>query len=113
MGKKKLQKAMELIQDDSVTTRLIIATGKYIGEGFDDPRLDSLLLAMPISGKGTLTQYAGRLHWTHHSKKEIKIYDYVDENVPMLSKMFKKRKAGYKLIGYKLKDLNYNNELLI
>ena len=112
MGKKKLKKALDQINNKDITLRLIIATGKYIGEGFDDPRLDTLLLAMPISWKGTLTQYAGRLHRSHHNKKEIRIYDYVDQNVPMLNRMFSKRKTGYKLIGYNFKEAYYNKELL-
>lgn len=74
--------------------RLIIATGRYIGEGFDDSRLDTLFLTMPISWHGTLAQYAGRLHRLHQSKKEVIIYDYVDQSIPMLSKMSEKRKKG-------------------
>jgi len=80
--------------------RLVIATGKYIGEGFDDPRLDTLFLAMPISWKGTLQQYVGRLHRIHSNKQEVKVYDYVDIHVPTLKSMFDKRKKGYNSIGY-------------
>jgi len=80
--------------------RLIIATGRYIGEGFDDSRLDTLFLTMPISWHGTLAQYAGRLHRLHQSKKEVIIYDYVDQSVPMLSKMADKRRKGYEKLGY-------------
>lgn len=80
--------------------RLIIATGRYIGEGFDDSRLDTLFLTMPISWHGTLAQYAGRLHRLHQSKKEVIIYDYVDQSIPMLSKMAEKRKKGYEKLGY-------------
>ena len=82
--------------------RVILATGSYIGEGFDDARLDTLLLAMPVSWKGTLQQYVGRLHRTHHNKKEVRVYDYVDPQVPMLARMFKKRLSGYAAIGYSL-----------
>ena len=64
--------------------RLILSTGKYIGEGFDDPRLDTLFLALPISWQGTLQQYVGRLHRAHAQKTDILVYDYVDTNVPML-----------------------------
>ena len=71
-------------------------------EGFDDARLDTLLLAMPVSWKGILQQYVGRLHRTHHNKKEVRVYDYVDSQVPMLARMFKKRLAGYDAIGYSL-----------
>ena len=82
--------------------RVIIATGRYIGEGFDDSRLDTLFLTMPISWKGTLQQYAGRLHRDYDSKKEVLIYDYVDEKIPMLQRMYKKRLTGYKAIGYEV-----------
>jgi superfamily II DNA or RNA helicase len=79
----------------------LIATGRYIGEGFDEPRLDTLFLVMPISWKGTLQQYAGRLHRLCESKREVRIYDYIDIHVPMLEKMYHKRLAGYAAIGYK------------
>ncbi len=80
--------------------RLLIATGSYIGEGFDDSRLDTLFLTMPISWHGTLAQYAGRLHRLHHSKKEVIIYDYVDASIPMLARMADKRLKGYGKLGY-------------
>ncbi len=80
--------------------RIIIATGRYIGEGFDDKRLDTLFLTMPISWHGTLAQYAGRLHRNHANKKEVVVYDYVDCQVPMLAKMAEKRMKGYAKIGY-------------
>lgn len=80
--------------------RIIIATGRYIGEGFDDKRLDTLFLTMPISWHGTLAQYAGRLHRNHAHKKEVLVYDYVDRQVPMLAKMAEKRMKGYAKIGY-------------
>jgi superfamily II DNA or RNA helicase len=80
--------------------RLLIATGRYIGEGFDDPRLDTLFLALPVSWKGTLIQYTGRLHRLHPGKTEVRIYDYVDRAAPMLLKMFEKRLRGYRAIGY-------------
>ncbi|KPB06039.1 TOTE conflict system archaeo-eukaryotic primase domain-containing protein [Bacillus sp. CHD6a] len=80
--------------------RLVIATGKYIGEGFDDARLDTLFLAMPISWKGTLQQYVGRLHRLHENKQEVQVYDYVDNQVPMLKRMYEKRQSGYRLMGY-------------
>ncbi len=80
--------------------RVIIATGSYLGEGFDDPRLDTLFLATPISWKGRLTQYAGRLHRLHDGKREVRIYDYLDSNVAVCQKMFEKRRAGYQAIGY-------------
>ena len=83
--------------------RLILSTGRYLGEGFDDPRLDTLFLTMPISWKGTLTQYVGRLHRVHHSKKEVIVYDYVDAAVPVLVRMAAKRQAGYRALGYIVK----------
>lgn len=82
--------------------RLLLATGRFLGEGFDDARLDTLFLAMPVSWKGTLVQYAGRLHRRHDDKTEVRIYDYVDRNVPMLARMFDKRMKGYRSMGYSL-----------
>ncbi len=80
--------------------RLVLATGRYIGEGFDDARLDTLFLAMPISWKGTLVQYAGRLHRLHPRKKAVRIFDYVDVGVPVLRRMFEKRLRTYRAVGY-------------
>ncbi len=80
--------------------RLVLATGRYIGEGFDDARLDTLFLALPVSWKGTLVQYTGRLHRLHPGKTEVRIYDYVDHQVPMLQRMFERRLRGYRAIGY-------------
>ncbi len=93
----------EIPKDKSLT---LVATGRYIGEGFDEPRLDTLFLAMPISWKGTLQQYGGRLHRLFETKKEALIYDYVDVRVRMLEKMYNKRLAGYASIGYKAKGEN-------
>ena len=84
--------------------RLLVATGRYIGEGFDDARLDTLFLALPVSWKGTLIQYTGRLHRLHPGKSEVRIYDYVDHAVSMLMKMFEKRLRGYRAIGYATGD---------
>lgn len=80
--------------------RLILATGQYIGEGFDDPRLDTLFLAMPFSFKGKMIQYTGRLHRQYEGKSEIRIYDYVDRNIDILSKMYERRLKTYKLLEY-------------
>ena len=82
------------------TERVLIATGRYLGEGFDDARLDTLFLTMPISWKGTLAQHAGRLHRMHPGKQEVMIYDYVDSNEPVLARMAAKRRAGYRSLGY-------------
>jgi len=86
-------------------SRIIISTGKYIGEGFDDSHLDTLFLTMPISWKGTIAQYAGRLHRIHHLKKEVIIYDYVDVNSPTLLKMYSRRTMGYRAIGYNIDEI--------
>ncbi len=80
--------------------RLLLATGRYAGEGFDDARLDTLFLTLPVSWRGTLVQYAGRLHRLHAGKTEVRIVDYVDGKVPMLRRMFEKRLRGYRAIGY-------------
>lgn len=103
MGKKQRTKLMDQLhaipKDEE---RLIIATGRYLGEGFDDARLDTLFLALPVAWRGTITQYAGRLHRDYDGKSEVIIYDYVDDKVPVLAAMFKKRERGYKSIGYSL-----------
>lgn len=82
--------------------RLIIATGRYIGEGFDDVLLDTLFLALPISWRGTLQQYVGRLHRQHEGKDELRVYDYVDQDVPVLMRMYKRRLKGYQAMGYEV-----------
>lgn len=82
---------------------VVVATGKYIGEGFDAPRLDTLLLAMPISWRGTLAQYAGRLHRNYEGKHEVRIYDYVNVHIPGLERMYHKRLKGYAELGYQVK----------
>lgn len=80
--------------------RLILATGPYIGEGFDDPRLDTLFLAMPFSFKGKIVQYAGRLHRPYNGKTEVRVYDYLDRNIPVLQRMYKRRLKAYRALGY-------------
>ena len=81
---------------------VILATGRYLGEGFDDSRLDTLFLALPVSWRGIISQYAGRLHRLHDSKTEVRIYDYVDQGNPVLTRMFERRIKGYEAIGYSL-----------
>ena len=81
-------------------TRVVLATGKFIGEGFDDPQLDTLFLALPVSWRGTIAQYVGRLHRLHDGKREVRVYDYADLNVPMLARMFDRRCRGYEALGY-------------
>ena len=104
MGRKATREIFQRIADIPADRNIIlVATGHFIGEGFDEPRLDTLFLAMPISWKGTLQQYAGRLHRLYESKKEVKIYDYVDIQVKMLEKMYQKRLNGYASMGYKAK----------
>jgi superfamily II DNA or RNA helicase len=88
--------------------RVIIATGRYIGEGFDDARLDTLFLAMPISWRGTLQQYVGRLHRQHDNKQVVQVYDYVDIHIPTLMRMYKKRLKGYDAIGYLVQNSQEN-----
>jgi superfamily II DNA or RNA helicase/very-short-patch-repair endonuclease len=82
--------------------RTLLATGRYIGEGFDDQRLDTLFLTLPVSWRGTIAQYVGRLHRLHDGKREVRVYDYADLNVPMLSRMFDRRCRGYEALGYTL-----------
>jgi superfamily II DNA or RNA helicase len=81
--------------------RVLVATGRYLGEGFDDARLDTLFLTMPISWRGILAQYAGRRHSLHTAKRDVVICDYVDGNEPMLARMAAKREAGYRTLGYR------------
>ncbi len=88
---------------DSVS-KTILATGSYIGEGFDDPRLDTLFLTMPSSFKGKIIQYAGRLHRYHKDKSDVRIYDYVDANVSVLATMYQGRLKTYKMLGYEVRD---------
>lgn len=91
---------LRLVEVPETESRLILATGRYIGEGFDDPRLDTLFMAMPIAWKGTLIQYAGRLHRLHPGKQEVRIYDYLDGSMPLFRRMFEKRMKGYRAMGY-------------
>src|SRR5213080_5134659 len=101
MGKKQRQTAAERLAAVPLDEgRVILATGKYIGEGFDDPRLDTLFLTMPVSWRGTIAQYVGRLHRLHEGKCVVRVYDYADLDVPMLSRMFDKRCRGYESLGY-------------
>ena len=105
MGKKQrrqIAEAMVAVPEDE--SRVILATGSYIGEGFDDARLDTLFLAMPISWKGTLQQYVGRLHRLHDNKRVVQVYDYADNAVPMLARMYERRLKGYSAIGYTIEQ---------
>jgi superfamily II DNA or RNA helicase len=101
MGAKQLQAVTDrLARIPANEECVILATGRYIGEGFDNARLDTLFLAMPISWKGTLQQYVGRLHRLHCNKKEVIVYDYTDDALPMLAAMFRRRLKGYEAAGY-------------
>jgi superfamily II DNA or RNA helicase len=105
MGKKQRREtgaALAAVPENE--SRVILATGSYIGEGFDDARLDTLFLAMPISWKGTLQQYVGRLHRLHDNKRFVQVYDYVDNYVPMLARMYERRLKGYAAIGYAIEQ---------
>src|SRR5208282_3017501 len=82
--------------------RALLATGRLIGEGFDDARLDTLFLTLPVSWHGTVAQYAGRLHRLHDRKREVRVFDYADLNVPMLARMFDRRCRGYEAVGYRI-----------
>ena len=94
-----LQKLQDIPKDAPL---VIVATGKYVGEGFDYPRLDTLLLALPISWKGLVAQYAGRLHRENEGKKDVRIYDYIDIHEPVCENMYRKRLKGYSAIGYRV-----------
>jgi len=101
MGKKQRESiASKIIAVPEDQRRVIITTGRYIGEGFDDALLDTLFLAMPISWRGTLQQYVGRLHRLHEDKHLVRVYDYVDASVPVLNRMYEKRLKAYKAVGY-------------
>ena len=101
MGTRQRREIMQRLEDVPETEeRVLVATGRYVGEGFDDARLDTLFLAMPISWKGTLAQYVGRLHRLHAAKHEVLVHDYVDGAVPALRRMSEKRVRGYESLGY-------------
>ena len=101
MGTRQRREIMQRLEEiPAAEERVLVATGRYVGEGFDDARLDTLFLAMPISWKGTLEQYVGRLHRLHPAKREVLVYDYVDDAVPVLRRMSGKRVRGYESLGY-------------
>lgn len=102
-----LQKLQNIPQDVPL---VIVATGKYVGEGFDYPRLDTLFLALPISWKGLVAQYAGRLHRENEGKTDVRIYDYIDIHEPACESMYRKRLKGYSAIGYRI--LSNNSQTL-
>jgi DNA primase small subunit len=102
---KEKRSKMERLQNvPKEETLVIIATGKYVGEGFDCPRLDTLFLALPVSWKGIVAQYVGRLHRNYPGKKLVRVYDYIDIHVPMCDVMYKRRLKGYASVGYKIQQ---------
>ena len=103
-AKEKRQKQERLLSISAKDPMVIVATGKYVGEGFDCPRLDTLFLTLPVSWKGIVAQYAGRLHREYEGKKEVLIYDYVDIHVPVCEVMYRRRLKGYAAIGYSIRS---------
>jgi very-short-patch-repair endonuclease len=103
MGKKELRNVLDQLNSlPEEEACVLLATGKFAGEGFDHPRLDTLFLTLPVSWRGTIAQYVGRLHRLHTGKREVRVYDYADLNVPMLARMFDKRCQGYEAAGYEI-----------
>ena len=103
MGRKELNGIAErLATIPQSEERVLLATGRYLGEGFDDARLDTLFLTLPVSWQGTIAQYVGRLHRLFDGKQEVRVYDYADLNVPVLARMFDRRCRGYEAVGYKI-----------
>ena len=101
-----LERLDNIPQEESL---VVVATGRYVGEGFDYPRLDTLFLALPIAWKGKVAQYAGRLHRNYPGKAEVQVYDYIDIHVPVLERMYQKRVKSYSAIGYKTKITTSSN----
>ena len=112
MGVKQRGAVMRRLEEIPDTEeRVLVATGRYIGEGFDDARLDTLFLAMPVAWRGTLAQYVGRLHRLHPAKREVLVYDYADEAVPTLQRMTHKRIRGYRNLGYSVEQPGTENAM--
>lgn len=107
--KERIRMLNELLQCPSGKKKAILATGKYLGEGFDNPRLDTLFITMPVSFRGKLVQYTGRLHRKHPEKKEIQIYDYIDDKISVLQNMFRRRTKTYKTLGYSIQEQQKNS----
>ncbi|WP_232924309.1 DEAD/DEAH box helicase [Pseudomonas cichorii] len=110
--KQRISRLNDLESLPADTPRVLLATGKLVGEGFDHPPLDTLVLAMPVSWKGILQQYAGRLHREHSDKADVRVIDFVDTGNPALLRMWDKRQAGYKAMGYRLADKAATMKLL-
>lgn len=103
-AKREIMEQLNSVPDDEPL--VVVATGKYVGEGFDLSRLDTLMLALPVSWKGLIAQYTGRLHRNHPGKTETRIYDYIDLRVPICDSMYRKRLHGYKAVGYSIAIAN-------
>ena len=103
-AKREVMAQLSHVPDDEPL--VVVATGKYVGEGFDLPRLDTLMLALPVSWKGLIAQYTGRLHRNYPGKNETRIYDYIDLRVPVCDSMYRKRLHGYKAVGYSIAVAN-------
>ncbi len=103
-GKLKVKQRKEALaawrDPEAIVGRVLLATGRYVGEGFDDPLLDTLVMASPVSWRGTLVQYVGRLTRESPGKRDIVVYDYLDAEVAVLRRMFERRKAGYRSLGF-------------
>lgn len=99
-AKRKRERGAEIAATDDGAPMVVVATGQYVGEGFDLPRLDTLLLAMPVSWRGLVAQYAGRLHRERAGKRDVMVYDYVDVHVGVLERMYQRRLKAYAQIGY-------------
>ncbi|TAK32175.1 MAG: DEAD/DEAH box helicase [Chloroflexota bacterium] len=103
--KKQRHEILSALADlDESAPRILLATGRLVGEGFDHPPLDTLVLAMPVSWKGTIQQYAGRLHRDHAGKEDVRIYDYIDQDQPQLARMWERRLRGYRAMGYVVRE---------
>ena len=117
----KSHKERDLVREQMISVGknesiIVVAIGQYIGEGFNYPRLDTMLMAMPISFDGNVEQYAGRLNRDYEGKKDVIIFDYIDKHIPVLERMYHKRLRTYKRIGYEIcteiKDnLNVSNSI--
>ncbi|MEF1284841.1 hypothetical protein QTN94_12900 [Vibrio sp. M250220] len=105
------KKDRDAVNEKLVTTQVLVATGRFIGEGFDLPRLDTLVLALPVSWKGALVQYVGRIQREYDGKTEIRVIDYVDMKIPMLARMYSKRSRGYKALGFDESAFNMQQKL--
>lgn len=113
MSKKQREVVLNSLQNlGESEPRILLATGRLIGEGFDHPPLDTLVLALPVSWKGTLQQYAGRLHRDHADKDDVRIYDYAEPDHPQLARMWDKRVRGYKAMGYTIQEAGVTARLL-